>query len=81
MVNESSIRKWKMVIDPDIDYDLAKTLHPGRKSSGEHIESDLCQFIDKLRDSETDVTVELVAFEAKRLDETFYHGFYSINRW
>jgi hypothetical protein len=50
------------------------TLHKGRIATGEHLESDLVQFIDELRDEDNDCTVELVVFEILKLDDDFKGG-------
>jgi hypothetical protein len=48
-VNESSIRKWKRIIDTDvqmIEDSKKKTMHAGKESMSVHLEGDLCQWID-----------------------------------
>ena len=86
-VNESQIRKWRKAIDVYIENDAPeftkqKTLHPGKTSKGEHLEADLCQWIDNSRDMELDLTAEQVAFEIAKLDPEFYGGdIQQIRKW
>lgn len=54
-IHEKSLRQWKNTIDLSLSYDKSKkTMHPGRKSVGEHIENALCVFIDDLRSTNDD---------------------------
>jgi hypothetical protein len=84
-VGESAIRKWAKNIDIDIDLEQKSsklTMHSGRKSVGDHLESDLCDFIDGLRDQEHIVTPELCAFEVFKMDPEFKDGdIKKIRRW
>ena len=82
-IGESSIRKWKKVIDLSLGYSKDKfTMHAGQISSGLHLESALCQWIDELRVDSCDFTVELAVFELIRLDPTFKgREFPRIRKW
>jgi hypothetical protein len=82
-VDEKSLRYWKKSIDTSLDYSKTqKTLHPGRSPVGEHLEMGLVKFIDDLRETNNDVTVELVTIEAMRMDPEFQDGeFQKVRYW
>ena len=70
-MDESCIRQWSKALGFNDDLSTNLTLHSGKKSKGEQLEPVLCKFIDDLRKTNCDDTVDLIALEIMKIDADY----------
>lgn len=82
-IPKGTLSGWKNQIDLDLDYEKGKfTMHPGRKSIGEHLENVIDSFIEGQEQGQKECSVDLIAFEILKFDPEFQDGiFWKTKKW